>query len=35
MFNSSKCINYRIFKTNFVLEKYLIEFSVKSCITLA
>ena len=25
-----KCINYRIFKTNFVLGKYLIELSVKS-----
>lgn len=35
VFNSSKCINYRIFKTNFVLEKYLIELSVKSYITLA
>ena len=35
MFNSSKCINYRILKTNFVLEKNLIRLSVKSYITLA
>ena len=33
--NSYKCINYRIFETNFVLEKYLIELSVQSCMTLA
>ena len=35
MFNSFKCINYRIFKTNFMLERYLIELSVKSFIALA
>ena len=35
VFNSFKCINHRIFQTNFMLEKYLIELSVKSFITLA
>ena len=35
MFNSSKCSNYRILQAKFMLEKYLIELSVKSYITLA
>ena len=35
MFNSSECINCRIFKINFVLEKNLTELSVKAYIMLA
>ena len=35
VFNSSKCLNYRLFKTTFILEKYITELSLKSAITLA
>lgn len=35
VYNSSKCINYRIFKTEFNLEKYITELSPKIRITLA
>ena len=35
VFNSPKCLNYRLFKTTFILEKYITELSLKSAITLA
>ena len=35
IFDTSKCLNYRIFKTIFTLEKYVTEMPLKSAITLA
>ena len=35
IFDTSKCLNYRIFKTTFTLEKYVTEMPLKSAITLA
>lgn len=35
VYNSPKCFNYRIFKTNFILETYILELSTKSYIALA
>ena len=35
VFNSPKCFNFRIFKTDFAFEKYIIELPIKAYIDLA
>ena len=35
IYNSQKCLNYRLFKTTFTFENYITELSLKSVITLA
>ena len=35
VFNGPKCLNYRLFKTTFILETYITELSLKSASTLA
>ena len=35
VFNGPKCLNYRLYKTEFILEKYITEMPLKSAISLA